>query len=75
VGRSLESLSPADPAEALARRKSTGTPGNLRLDVPRAALAGQQEWLEREEAAKRARITSLAGAEVELFRDPLAGSP
>ncbi len=74
VGRSLESLSSADPAEALSRRKSTGTPGNLRLDVPRAALAREREWLEKEEAAKGARIKSLAGADVALFRDPLAGS-
>ena len=74
VGRSLEALAASDPREALTRRKSTGTTGNLRLDVPRAALAAERAWLEAQRGPKDARIRGLAGSEVVLFRDPLDGS-
>ncbi len=74
VGRSLDKLAGSDPREALASRTSTGTPGNLRLDVPRAALSREQEWLDGERRRKGARIRELAGTEVVLFRDPLQGS-
>jgi len=73
VGRSLDAVASEDPVEALARRKSTGTPGNLRLDVPRAALERERQWLDKEDTERRARITQLAGMEVPLFMDPLAG--
>ncbi|HEY9595623.1 MAG TPA: argininosuccinate lyase, partial [Spirochaetia bacterium] len=43
VGRNLNDLSRRDPVEALARKTSTGATGNLRLDVPRAALAAAVE--------------------------------
>ncbi|MGA2640135.1 MAG: argininosuccinate lyase [Spirochaetia bacterium] len=71
VGRSLETLAGRDPVEAIGRRKSTGAPGNLRLDVPRAAVVREAQWLEAEERRKRERISRLAGSDVELFKDPL----
>jgi argininosuccinate lyase len=70
VGRELEKLSPQDPAVAIEKRTSTGTPGNLRLDVPRMIASGYREAVEKEEYAKRAKISALAGREVELFPDP-----
>ncbi len=72
VGRSLESLAGRDPVEAIGRRKSTGAPGNLRLDIPRAVVTREAEWLRGEERQKREKIARLAGREVELFADPLA---
>jgi argininosuccinate lyase len=72
VGTSLDSLADRDPREAIARRSSTGAPGNLRLDVPRDAAAESVQWLRGEEDRKRESITRLAGAPVELFKDPLA---
>jgi argininosuccinate lyase len=74
VGGSLEGMSASDAGQALARRKSTGTPGNLRLDVPRAAASLEREWLDKEQSGKRARIKRLAGTDAALFTDPLAGS-
>ena len=71
VGRSLESLAGRDPVEAIGGRKSTGTTGNLRLDVPRAAITREREWLQGEERLKREKILRLAGLDVELFPDPL----
>jgi argininosuccinate lyase len=74
VGRTLESLAGRDPAEAITRRKSTGMAGNLRLDVPRAVVAREAQWLRDEQRKKRASISRLAGSDVELFRDPLAST-
>jgi argininosuccinate lyase len=71
VGRNLDALASRDPVEAIAKKTSTGATGNLRLDVPRAALAEHVAWLEREEKQKRAKVRELAGMDVELFRDPL----
>ena len=71
VGRSLDTLAGQDPVQAIARRTSTGAPGNLRLDVPRAAAAREAQWLDEQEKGKRERIARLAGLDVELFRDPL----
>ena len=74
VSRTLEDLASRDPEEAIRRRKSTGTSGNLRLDVPRAAASAFLADLRIEESTKRGRIAALAGREVELFRDPLSGT-
>ena len=72
VGTSLEKLSSMDPVEAIGRRTSTGTPGNLRLDIPKAALEREAGWLSELESLKRERIRRLAGPGIELFKDPLA---
>ena len=72
VSTDLESLANRDPVEAISRRTSIGAPGNLRLEVPRAAAAGYAEEISRIQKEKGAKITALAGREVELFRDPLA---
>jgi len=74
VGTSLGSLSGRDPEAAIGARRSTGTTGNLRLDVPNAAAGRHQEWLETERDRREQKIRQLAGAAVELFRDPLSGS-
>jgi argininosuccinate lyase len=74
VGKDLGSLSSRDPVEALGKRTSIGAPGNLRLDVPRAIAADYSEELSNLETEKRAKVASLAGRVVELFRDPLAGA-
>jgi argininosuccinate lyase len=70
VGKMLEELKGQDPVEALRRRTATGSPGNLRLDVPRGASRALSEWTAREEQRSRERITALAGRHVELFLDP-----
>ena len=74
VGENLDSVAAADPAEAIARKKSTGSTGNLRLDIPRAQAAELASWLEKEKKLKSAAIEKLAGRDVELFRDPLAAT-
>lgn len=71
VGRNLASIQDRDPVEAIGRRKSTGAPGNLRLDIPRAVVAREEEWLRLEERGKQEKIRKLVGREVELFEDPL----
>jgi argininosuccinate lyase len=71
VGRHLEELSARDPTAAIALKTSTGSTGNLRLDVPREALARNVQRVRSEEKEKRARISRLAGKDVELFRDSL----
>jgi argininosuccinate lyase len=71
IGRSLQDLGARDPAEAISKKRSTGSPGNLRLDIPRAQAVALREWREREEKLKTAKIGRLAGMPVELFRDPL----
>jgi argininosuccinate lyase len=72
VGSSLESLGSRDPAEAIARKTSTGSTGNLRLDVPRGIAAEHREWMQTQEKRKQDCISRLAGRNVQLFRDPLA---
>jgi argininosuccinate lyase len=71
VGRHLEDLSGRDPAQAIARKTSTGSTGNLRLDIPRGSLARNVERVRSEEASKRASITRLVGRDVELFQGSL----
>jgi argininosuccinate lyase len=71
VGEDLASIASADPAEAIARKKSTGSTGNLRLDVPRAQYAEIAAWLEKEQTMKSAAIARLVGREVDFFKDPL----
>jgi hypothetical protein len=71
VGDSLDTVAAVDPVEAIARKKSSGSTGNLRLDIPRAQAAELTSWLAKEMAAKNAAISRLAGREVVLFRDPL----
>jgi argininosuccinate lyase len=72
VGQNLDKLGSQDPAQTIGKKTSTGTTGNLRLDIPRAQLAEHVKWLAAEERRKAEAITSLAGREVQLFRDPLA---
>ena len=71
VSSSLDSLEAGDPVAAVKGKLSTGNTGNLRLDVPRAALDAFSAWLHGEETRKRSSIARLAGSDVELFRDPL----
>ncbi len=72
VGASLDTVSAADPREAIARKTSTGTTGNLRLDVPRAHAAELAAWLQSEKSSKNAAILKLTGRDVQFFKDPLA---
>ncbi len=71
IGRSLQDLGTRDPVEAIAKKRSTGSTGNLRLDVPRAQAAEHVAWREREDKLRNVKIGQLAGRPVELFRDPL----
>jgi argininosuccinate lyase len=71
VGRSLDALASLDPVAAITARKSTGSPGNLRLDVARAAADAHVAWIEKEEKLKRDKVARLVGRDVEFFRDPL----
>ncbi len=49
VGSKLKTLTQQNPDKAIAQRTSTGTPGNLRLDVPRQRLHLLHSFVEREE--------------------------
>ncbi len=72
VGKSLDALAARDPEEAIRTRTSTGNTGNLRLEVPRGALAALEEWLKVQEETKGASIRRLVGMDVPLFSDPLS---
>jgi argininosuccinate lyase len=72
VGTNLEDLRGMDPVKAIERRTSTGAPGNLRLDVPRAASARAAAAIEARGGFIAKRIAALAGREVRFFRDPLS---
>jgi argininosuccinate lyase len=74
VGAELATLQGSDPTDAIRKKTSTGSPGNLRLDVSRKAMEDLQSRIEAEESHSRLRISSLAGTEVELFQDPILGS-
>ena len=50
VGLHLDDLKQRDPDEAIAQRTSTGTPGNLRLDVPRKRIEVLRSFVKEEEA-------------------------
>jgi argininosuccinate lyase len=67
VASNLAALRNIDPREAVARKKHTGAPGNLRLDVPLARLAEL-----RDQAARRRQVEpklrALAGFDVVLYR-------
>jgi argininosuccinate lyase len=71
VGADLGKLSAMDPLEAIRRRTSTGTPGNLRLDVPRAAAADAAADLRSRRERIVQSIRKLTGRAVPFFRDPL----
>jgi len=71
VGKDLASLGARDPLQSVEKRKSTGAPGNLNLDAPRAVLADHRKWLEAEERTKGEKIARLAGRAVTFFTDPL----
>ncbi len=71
VGQHLDKLGKRDPGEALDRKTSTGATGNLRLDISRKAVHSLEAEVLMEETFTRERIASLAGRDVELFRDPL----
>ena len=71
VGRSLDTLASQDPVAAITARTSTGSTGNLRLDVPRAIVDAHVAWIEKEEKLKRDKVARLVGRDVEFFRDPL----
>jgi argininosuccinate lyase len=71
VGADLEQQPVMDPVEAIRRRTSTGTSGNLRLDVPRASAVKMSSALQARHEHISARIRALAGRDVTFFRDPL----
>jgi argininosuccinate lyase len=71
VGANLGQLAAMDPVAALKRRTSTGAPGNLRLDVPRAAAETASASVKARREHIDSRIKALAGREVSFFRDPL----
>jgi argininosuccinate lyase len=61
VGRSLRDLEPFDPVRAVRSRTSSGTSGNLKLDVPRARLDSiRGEMRARHNRVDRA-LADLAG--------------
>jgi argininosuccinate lyase len=51
VGKSLDSLRERDPDSALSQRTSTGTPGNLRLDVPQKRMKTLGTFTETQKAS------------------------
>jgi argininosuccinate lyase len=75
VGANLEQLPPMDPVEAIRRRTSTGTSGNLRLDVPRATAKKFASALQARREYIAARLRALVGRDLPFFRDPLRQLP
>jgi argininosuccinate lyase len=71
VGTHLSELAARDPQEALARRTATGTPGNLRLDVPGAEAERISAFAVDERRRVGAALETLAGRSVSVYRLPL----
>ncbi len=71
VGKDLRSLSARDAVEAIEKRTSIGTMGNLNLQAARSTIESRSAELSRIEDQKNAVIAKLAGREVPLFKDPL----
>ena len=67
VGTSLDGLKNRDPGQALRKRTSTGTPGNLNLDHIRHQLAGiQSDFSQRRERMEKA-FEALIGCVPKLY--------
>ena len=71
VAAELNSIAARDPVDAISRKKSTGATGNLRLDAVREGIKSLRAQVEAEQAASAAALKKLAGADIELFKDPL----
>lgn len=70
VARDVDGVSPGDPDEAIQKRRSSGTPGNLRLDEKVQALkALKKSLLSRKQEFAEA-ITGLVGFKVDLHCPP-----
>ena len=69
VAGDLENLSrnPADPAEVIRRRTSTGTPGNPDLELVRGELAQRRAELDTEQARVSEAIAGLVGRPISLY--------
>jgi argininosuccinate lyase len=59
-----------DPAQVLARRTSTGTPGNLDLQTVRTEMEARRSAVDSEQARVAAAVTALVGKPVVLFSAP-----
>lgn len=68
----LPSLSSRDPSEGIRNRTSTGTAGNLRLEVARSEAEKLSCWLASARSRSDVRLRELAGRDVVLFQDPLS---
>jgi argininosuccinate lyase len=66
VGLHLDELEHRDPGETLKNRTSTGTAGNLRLDIPRGRGKKLTSFIEAERARISSRLNALAGFPVQL---------
>ncbi len=69
VAAALESIEPGafDPAAAIAKRTSTGAPGNLGLDWVRGRLSSVRTGVERERAACAGAVERLVGQPLSLY--------
>ena len=66
IGLDLGALSERDPDRALRARTSTGSPGNLRLDVPEAFLEELAGFVSKEEGEAGKKFKSLSGLTLKL---------
>jgi argininosuccinate lyase len=71
VGANLEKLPAMDPVASIRSRTSTGSSGNLRLDVPRTSASRIAAALQAHRTHIASRIKALVGREVPFSRDPL----
>ena len=68
VAAELPALEKRDPREAIARKKHTGAPGNLRLEVAEGRLASMREANDRRRQRVEPKLKALAGFDVPLYR-------
>jgi argininosuccinate lyase len=66
VGLNLQKLEALDPAETLKNRRSTGTAGNLRLDVPHREIADFSAFFSEERRKTEKSLAALAGFPVKI---------
>jgi argininosuccinate lyase len=68
VAANIGALADRDPVEAIEKRISTGSPGNLGLDVVRETASALLQKICDEERKSGKKISYLAGGEIPLFR-------
>jgi argininosuccinate lyase len=67
VGLNLDELNIRDPEKIILARKSSGSTGNLKLNISRKRLSGFSSFIEKEEGVFKEALKTLTGRKINLF--------